>query len=483
MITEGRKENLLVKYPDDRFVVEFLESDFQVKSNYKYADWVLKQYFKSDSDIGSLGDVNYTLIKFEKFRKNLEKKDINQYQNFGELESVIEKYGSNRKNTIGDTESVKIIDNEDIIIVRPLTHQSSCKYGAGTKWCTTHKNDSYFKDYTSKGNLYYIHLKDFESDNPFYKMAVHIKYNGDEEWYDAEDKKMSDSQAKMAKMLIHKVDGWVKIIEDLKSSIPNKELSSSSVVETMIQNILDIMDSEYFSSFDFGIDKPIFKDEPYRMSWEIANSEAHEVMGATIEIPFMLNSDINEHGFISGMLRFVVTNHRVVCRFHMENRTGVFEDEEDRNVRAFGINHGNIELNNLIDLVKKFADGMVMTPKILGKITNSKFWRPLNRQSTYTFSGNGRLTNAFKEHMNELGPEGLTSKVDFLTDIGRIEKREDGYVKKGTDDYINIGGYFSTFFASLKNAGAIEYVRQGRRFMMKQGPNYKDFVNGTLNRI
>ena len=43
-------------------------------------------------------------------------------------------------------------------MINPLSHESSCYYGSGTRWCTTNKDsDNYYKRYTEAGTLiYYI---------------------------------------------------------------------------------------------------------------------------------------------------------------------------------------------------------------------------------------------------------------------------------------------------------------------------------------
>ena len=52
---------------------------------------------------------------------------------------------------------IKDYEDDEWLIVRPLSHLASRKYGAGSKWCTAATNDSHtFYDYTSSGCLIYI---------------------------------------------------------------------------------------------------------------------------------------------------------------------------------------------------------------------------------------------------------------------------------------------------------------------------------------
>jgi hypothetical protein len=50
-----------------------------------------------------------------------------------------------------------LIENDDYLLISPLTLKGSLKYGADTKWCTASKSSSYqFKNYTIDGYLFYL---------------------------------------------------------------------------------------------------------------------------------------------------------------------------------------------------------------------------------------------------------------------------------------------------------------------------------------
>jgi hypothetical protein len=55
-----------------------------------------------------------------------------------------------------ENQIVKVFEDDEWLLVRPLTYLSSKKYGSNTKWCTTQSNNSeYFIKYSSKGVLIY----------------------------------------------------------------------------------------------------------------------------------------------------------------------------------------------------------------------------------------------------------------------------------------------------------------------------------------
>jgi hypothetical protein len=55
-----------------------------------------------------------------------------------------------------ETQIIKIHEDDEWLLIRPLTYASSKKYGSNTKWCTTQEtNPEYFTKYSSKGVLIY----------------------------------------------------------------------------------------------------------------------------------------------------------------------------------------------------------------------------------------------------------------------------------------------------------------------------------------
>ena len=63
------------------------------------------------------------------------------------------------------------------MVVRPKNWESSCVYGAGTKWCTTSKeNSSHFKRETDRNFLIYVINKNKTSKDTEYKVAWQIPY-------------------------------------------------------------------------------------------------------------------------------------------------------------------------------------------------------------------------------------------------------------------------------------------------------------------
>jgi hypothetical protein len=77
-------------------------------------------------------------------------------------ESLISKNFITEKFKIGPTEYEKLYEDDNFLLVIPFTHEASCKYGAGTKWCTTGRDDKgyeWFDKHNKAGSLGYLIIK------------------------------------------------------------------------------------------------------------------------------------------------------------------------------------------------------------------------------------------------------------------------------------------------------------------------------------
>lgn len=97
-------------------------------------------------------------IKFCEYNERglIKQNDLTKYSSFDEVMNSLSI--AELSSDIKDLEKqIKIVfENDEWIIVRPLTFLSSKKYGSNTKWCTTSENNpEYFLRYSKKGVLIY----------------------------------------------------------------------------------------------------------------------------------------------------------------------------------------------------------------------------------------------------------------------------------------------------------------------------------------
>jgi len=87
-------------------------------------------------------------------------------------------------------------ENEDWYVYRILTLDASIMYGSGTKWCITQKDNTHFKNYASKHNIYFYISKYREDTDQYYKIAALIDKGGKVQYWDALDRPFNPHKEK-----------------------------------------------------------------------------------------------------------------------------------------------------------------------------------------------------------------------------------------------------------------------------------------------
>ena len=191
VLFEGRKDEFLSKYRE-KFTEDNIKKIFMVSrelaSNQKFLNF-LGKVISPESFNDDMMKAKIAIEKFIKFQKNLEIKDINQYETLKDIVDAIEKHENKVRRDVKQVEGADVVyEDNRFTVVSPKTHQASCYYGAGSKWCTAAKSsDSHFMSYNRDGKLFYFLDKKAKSDSRFYKVAMLQKYDGKQIFYDAPD--------------------------------------------------------------------------------------------------------------------------------------------------------------------------------------------------------------------------------------------------------------------------------------------------------
>lgn len=86
----------------------------------------------------------------------IEKTDLSSYKSIKEIKQEKSSADFKRMEKLLEKETKRIFEDDEWLVLRPLSFNSSKKYGANTKWCTTtNDNDTYFKKYAGDGILIY----------------------------------------------------------------------------------------------------------------------------------------------------------------------------------------------------------------------------------------------------------------------------------------------------------------------------------------
>ena len=149
--------------------------DRDKSDNNKFTGWIAKQFINSDA---SIDEISSTVEEWESFskRRKTAHSDLYMYKTYDDLVSEVDML-----NSTGDTLSSReleksyniVLDNDDLLIANPHTHEASrklglsmfayrkCDDGVDSAWCTTYKSPNHFNDYYFQENVtfYYVKVK------------------------------------------------------------------------------------------------------------------------------------------------------------------------------------------------------------------------------------------------------------------------------------------------------------------------------------
>ena len=195
VLLEGRREDFIQKYRG-KFNLEQLKSIIaaatQLSQNLKFIDFLGRTISPLNFE-QNLNDAVKLVPEFVRYQENLPVKDINQYESIEQLSDVLSTHTNRQRRDVEDNDgAVKIYEDDNFVVVSPTTHEGSCYYGAGTKWCTaTRDSTKHFDGYNERGKLFYVISKKLPSDNKYYKIAIYKLFDDREEYYDAVDVNIS----------------------------------------------------------------------------------------------------------------------------------------------------------------------------------------------------------------------------------------------------------------------------------------------------
>jgi hypothetical protein len=101
------------------------------------------------------------LHNFKKFcdyneRSLVEQNDLSTYKSFEDIITQVNIAEIKVEMKELENEVVRVHEDDEWLLVRPMTFLASKKYGANTKWCTTSEsNPEYFLKYSERGVLIY----------------------------------------------------------------------------------------------------------------------------------------------------------------------------------------------------------------------------------------------------------------------------------------------------------------------------------------
>ena len=421
LLREGRKEDLKKKYSDkydEKTLDWILNISDLVDFNHKYTDFVLRTIDPETQDVEWWTDITIDELKlFDKYQNQLEKKDINQYENFYQLQSAIGPIQQREKEKELEKQVDKIYEDNRVLVVKPKTKQSSCKYGKGTRWCTAAIENNRFETYTSGlQDLYYIILKD-ASKELGYKIAVHFANSGNMSLWDDEDVKLSDRET--ALIMTQNRSVFNAILDDYK----NKRVKGFDKVVT---DAFDIVKDNYGNVGKMD-------DEsypPFKIYLILSGMNSLPDMGdhadAMVRIRYSYDTQTVDHSKVIDEYIVFITYKIKEDKLYLEVSLGNDEDPPIRDLGLSSISYNiilpyepdfrKLRMQISVSILEKIYSSVIRDPRLaeLMDELNSggpKTWR-YDRFSGYKFAENKGLVKKLVDWLDS-GKSG--TKLEFLS--------------------------------------------------------------------
>lgn len=205
--------------------------------------WVIDQFRAENIEI--LKEFNEVLDK-----GLVDQNDISKYENFEDITNQLSVARTKDLLKKSRKEISVVYEDDEIMMLKPLSFEASLKYGAGTKWCTAMKNEpEYFYRYSKNGILIYLINKETGR-----KFGCHSeRYN--------------DNRVQ----IFNEID---QVIDSFHMGLPYEKLTI----------LMDLMDSE-----KYGVNSDLFSEEE-KSKYELRKvkysvDEAMDVVNEMMDIP------------------------------------------------------------------------------------------------------------------------------------------------------------------------------------------------------
>jgi hypothetical protein len=244
-------------------IVKRVINEQSEQSKKLYASWANK---KSGNPEGAMSIMDDVL----KFQRSLPTRDFAKYSSYDELKKDLDKVITNQK----EKDATKIYEDKDLLVIQANTWEASCKYGAGTKWCTAGKDTpSNWERYYNQGTEFIWIFKNKPMNDREYKYSYHVKFAGENDWCDSLNRclptsRLEDNSYPKMHPKYDEIIEKLQSINDAKPD-PNKEKNyEKRLINHWIESNIEVLQDKLFSHEQL---QGIWEDEWYEAADYILN--------------------------------------------------------------------------------------------------------------------------------------------------------------------------------------------------------------------
>jgi len=194
----SKKKDILEKYVKTNPRKEggfnkLVDGDFTPTT--KYADYMCKIWSSKEThESYTVKQLINTVKEFDSLLPHIENKDIysSDYNTFSKLKDkvLIAHEIKTEKEFVREDHIKILVDNDEYLLGRLLTKEGAMRYGKGTKWCISAKNNIQFTSYSS-WNYIYVFIRKKLLNKPCDKFAILIEktntITSNTSWWNASD--------------------------------------------------------------------------------------------------------------------------------------------------------------------------------------------------------------------------------------------------------------------------------------------------------
>jgi hypothetical protein len=354
LLTENRVSQVKEKYNIPSNIWDsMVNGSVSIAPNNKYLEWIAGRFYNivGVDTTRSLGNVNRELsgnvldniLKhveiFDRVRQNLSKKDLYSYASLDELKSYLKDHKLKKRVIETHEDSTVVFEDDRFKVVVPHSHNASCYYGAGTKWCTATKHsDNQFISYDRQGKLFYILDKTLPTSNPHYKIALNKTYNGSSSYYDAPDNSISGSDEIISYLTQHPLMGSINEFFNFTYSTEIEKIS-----EKEKQDVLDRLarDAEWAQQRRDRIARlnELSTIRKENNEWDPSDTDHVGIKANALMEYLKDNGDWESNDEDISDLRESISDLRI----DMENDVDVIDDPNGQTAQDYGSDLNNLE--------------------------------------------------------------------------------------------------------------------------------------------
>ncbi len=427
VLTEGRKEDVMAKYPNvAKDIIEYLSQN-DPSGNNKYLDFMVGEVAKGGNKDQILRVVTAFNTKLPMVNKqNLQDyaveakdawgqywdkfikspKDINSYPGLTHVDhfmNFLDTVTSKKKEKEQlNKETDRIYEDENYIVVAPKTHNASCQWGRHSAWCVATANTGHFNNYMKNGTLYFFISKknvaptrywsDKDNGQPPYKTALLLHDDGRAQWWSKGDSNYTDgldiSNQYLSPFLNQTmVDRVLKHNKVVIEARKQREIDRVRASRGFYKRIIFPSDSNLKNDFQGFVRTKIFKPEQLV---EIIRNDNWLALYDNSETGKEIRNQIGNNTVFS-LIRELLTSTpnllETLKDFHSQefltNYSPKFTDEENTEIASIVLKRLGKKptASEVGGDVKMYVDKWTMTPEQ---------WDQYNRTSSYFFIGDGK---------------------------------------------------------------------------------------------